>query len=70
MVVVVDPEFGVVCDWVKVVVEVPGAGWATLVGSEARSIGSNVPCACGAGFGCEQETRQSTRKRDAIVFIV
>jgi hypothetical protein len=69
VVVVADPDFDVVPDFVTVVLEVPGAGWATLVGSEFKSIGSNFPCACGAGFGCEQETRQSTRKRDAIVFI-
>jgi hypothetical protein len=73
VVVVIDLPLGVVCDCVSVVVTLaPGGtatGCATDEGSESKSMASYFACACGAGFGCEQETRQSTKRRDTVVFI-
>lgn len=42
---------------------------ATDVGSEFRSMDSYFACVGGGGFGCEQETTQSNRRKDTIVFI-
>jgi hypothetical protein len=71
--VVIDLPLGAVSDFVTVVVTlVPGAtatGCATDEGSESKSMASYFACVCGAGFGCEQETRQSTKRRDTVVFI-
>ena len=70
VVVTVDPGAAVVVsDLVTVAVGAAGAGLATLEGSEVRSMDSYFECVWDAGLGCEQETRQSTKRRDTIVFI-
>jgi hypothetical protein len=56
-----------VLDWVTEAAGCPVA--AATGGSVSRSMGAYFASGRGGGFGCEHETRQSTRRRETIVFI-
>ena len=70
LVVAVEPD-GFTSDLATVVTLLAGAAsvWAADVGSEFRSMDSYFACLGGGGFGCEQDTTQSSRRKDTIVFI-